>query len=57
MSVAVFTKLSEDSLDIRSSGKTSFTGPKSNLPDRIIKIDIINKHVLMTFDGNLVQSN
>jgi hypothetical protein len=34
-----------------------FTGPKSNLPDWIIKIDIIYKNVfLMTFDGNLVHS-
>jgi hypothetical protein len=34
----VFTKLSEDSLNIRSSGKT-------NLPDQIVKIDTIYKHV------------
>ena len=53
----VFTKLSEDSLDIRSSGKASCTGPKSTLPVRIIKIDIIYKNVfLITFDGNLVNS-
>jgi hypothetical protein len=42
---------------MRSCGKTSFTGPKSNLLDRIIKIDIIyRKAFLMTFDGNLVHS-
>jgi hypothetical protein len=43
-------------LDIRSSGKTSFTGPKSNLPERIIEIDIIYKKVfLTTSDGNLIE--
>ena len=43
-------------MDIRSSGKTSFTGPKSNLPERIIEIDIIYKKVfLTTSDGNLIE--
>ena len=36
LQLAVFTKLFEDLLDIRSSGKTSFTGPKSNFRDLII---------------------
>ena len=44
LQLAVFTKLSEDSLDIRSSGKTSFTGPKSNFPDLITFFYIIYKN-------------
>ena len=43
LQLSVFTKLSEDSLDIRSGGITSFTGRKSNLPDRIIFFYIIYK--------------